>query len=571
MAKHDCGVHFKRPKIQLPPFKRTKQDQDLAKKLAAEIARIAVLANSGEDDRLRPCSLADSARRRFNAMSEKERALALRYSQTLAAGAGGDSDREEMDPDLLKAVRRFARRQFDSIREQSKTAITDLQGQARGQALLVTKTWVKMRPAGEVVVTPHRYLQTDEPPSLTFHWGTDEPEAARAYWELRGPVTGSDPGPLITRGFAESTNKDGTVGGEYTLHLNQYLPPAAPNPAQRYHMTVLPLGAPDTGLKLERHHGHSISSILTRGEPEPPAGVGPWSGPAVIDYGGEYKQPGTHFDLQRVNYYRKSRLHINWFKVAADQPGPGDEEYRISAFAVDISPLEATPMGKWLTYLPVEEGDTSRHALDWTSAWVKLWTPTSNVWPRTQFAVISVHEEDSGDGVDDWLAAMAELASEALEGDLMDEVRDYLRDMQDELDDATEEFNAALTSEFAAYVIALIGASAIGAVIAVITYIISLIATFAGAGASDDFYGVEVVTLGLMTNDVSQWEGGTGATLDAPLYSGGFQGQEVGNRFETREIEVQLIAPGGPDGAGLGGIVRVGLHWEFADKVTDYI
>lgn len=569
MLKHDCGVHFIRPKIQLPQFKRTKQERDLAKKLAGEIARIAFAANSGAAPR--PCSLADRARRRFEAMSDKDRAHAVRFSRALAAEAGGGKGREDVDPALMKSVRRYMRKQLDSLREDTRAAIADLKGQARGQALQVTKTWVKMRPAGEVVVTPHRYLQTDEPPSLTFHWGSDEPEAERAYWELRGPVSDGALGPLIARGFTENMNTDGSVGGEFTLHLNQYLPPVTPNPGQRYHMTVLPLGARDTGLKVERHQGHSISSILTLGEPEPPVGVGPWSGPAVIDYGTEYKQPGQSFDLRSVTYYRKCRLHVDWFKVAADQPGPGDEEYRISAFGVDISPLEATEMGNWLTFLPVEEGDSSKHTLGWTSAWTQLWTPATKIWPRTQFAVVSVHEADSGDGVDDWLAAMAELASEALEGDLMDEVRDYLRDMQDELDEATEEFNAALADEFAKYASALINATAVGAVIAVIAYIVALIATFAGAGASDDFYGVEVVTLGLLTNDVARWKDGSGATLDAPLYSGGFQGQEVGNRFETREIEVQLIAPGGPDGAGLGGIVRVGLHWEFADKVTDYL
>jgi len=571
MPSRDCRPHFRRPTIVLPPIKTRESDEALAKKLAVEIARIASSATSGEEAPVNPCSLAGVARRRFAAMPERDRTLAMQFARTLASTGDDEAteDRDDIEPALTALARRMARRHLNTIREDISVAIRDVADQARAQAMQITQTTVKMRPAGEIVVTPHRYTQTVYPPALTFHWETREPDAARAYWELRGPVTSTDPGPLLDRGFAENMFDDGRVGGEYTLYLNHYFPPVTPSPFQRYHMTVLPLGAPGAGLKLEAHYGHSAGR-LTVGEPEPPAGVGAWSAPAVIDYGTEFRQPGTPFDFEEIPFYRKVRAKINWFKVDADQPGPGDEEYHLSAFITDISPMGATQLGTWGSYLPVTEGDTSRHTLGWNSLRVNLWSPVTSIWPRTQFVVLSVLEEDSGDGVDAWLAAMVELAAEALEGDLADEVRDYLREMQEELDEATDEFATALSDATAKYIAAFIGATVAGAIAAVIAYAIALIATFAAAGARDDFYGVEVIALTMGTNDARRINDGTALALSSSkiLASGDLSGSEVGTRFETNEVEMQLTASGGPDGAGLGGIVRFGIQWEFSDRVT---
>ena len=145
--------------------------------------------------------------------------------------------------------------------------------------------------------------------------------------------------------------------------------------------------------------------------------------------------------------------------------------------------------------------------------------------------------------------------------------------MQDEIDEATTAFRAELASEMASYIGALIGASALGAIAAVVAFAAGLIGIFANAGARDDVYGVGVLTLALVTNDAALIKDGTAGSIQSSrvLASGGsFSGTEQDGRFELDEIEIQLIDKGGPDEAGLGGIVRMGLSWEFYDKVTRY-
>ena len=87
------------------------------------------------------------------------------------------------------------------------------------------------------------------------------------------------------------------------------------------------------------------------------------------------------------------------------------------------------------------------------------------------------------------------------------------------------------------------------------------------------FTFVAVVTLALVTDDTALMKDGTTGSIQSSriLASGGsFSGTEQGGRFELDEIEIQLIDKGGPDEAGLGGIVRMGLTWEFYEKVTRY-
>lgn len=582
MLKTNCPPKIKRPQIKQQPFEATEEETDLAKKLAAEISRIVVIA-SGDDIYIRDtCSLAALARKRLSTMSRKGRLVATRSAKKLASARSSDKDHEQnqdragdadIDPKLRALARQYGRRRLDALRPEMKSAIKMVVAQADEFKLAFPKTTVKMRLPGEFGIAPFSYTCSDGPVELIFNWQSSEPEVARVYWELRGPIVNGYPGKFLARGYGENINGEGPAGGYFTINLSQYLSPLSPDPTERYYVRVLPLADPGKQAMVSYYSDHSLSTIGQNFDPEPPLGVGPWSIPAVIDIGLECRTPPTYFDIDTIEFYRKARVKVNWFKVDANQTGPGDEEYHLRAFMVEHTPLGSTSIGTFGSYLPVTEGDKSEHPLGWKSYIRDLGEPVTNMWPRLFMVGISVLEEDHGDELDEWSEAIAELAREAVEGDLADELSDFLRDMQDEIDEATTAFRAELASEMASYIGALIGASALGAIAAVVAFAAGLIGIFANAGARDDVYGVGVVTLALVTNDAALIKDGTAGSIQSSrvLASGGsFSGTEQDGRFELDEIEIQLIDKGGPDEAGLGGIVRMGLSWEFYDKVTRY-
>jgi hypothetical protein len=411
-------------------------------------------------------------------------------------------------------------------------------------------------------------MQMDELESLEFEWETEEPEAGRGYWELRGPAVGSDRGRLLARGFLENQRDDGSVGGWFAIRLRDYISPVVPATAERYHVRVLPLPTPsNTFAAVALHRGHSFATIGQ--EPEPPVGVGPWSPPAIIDYGTEFWHPPTEFDIQQIDIYRKARVKIKRFVVDVDQ-GAGAEEYHIRAFVVEQTPLGSASLGSFGAYL----GNASDVDLGWTSYVNHLGEPFSNIWPRLYFVALSVLETDSGDRFDEWMEIMTELASEALEGDLHDEVQDFLQEVREEAEEAAEEFNTKLADATVKYISALIGATALSAVAAIVAYAAALIGIFANEGSRDDFYGVEVITLALANNDVARIKDGSAGSIQSTrvLSAGGSLdgGTETNDRYTLDDIEIQLIDRGSAEAAGLGGIVRVALTWEFYDKVTRY-
>lgn len=459
MLRNHCTPKIKRPQIRQPNLEGTAEETDLAKKLAAEIARIVVLAADEDAETADPCTLAGLANKRLSAMSRQGRRVALQAAKKLAdRPARGCAD---IDPKLRALTRQLGRRRLEALRPELNSAIKMVAAQADDFRLAFPRTTVQMRPSGEIHPTPVSHLCSDTPLELTFNWESSEPEAARVYWELRGPVVNGYPGKFLARGYGENFNDEAPVGGEFTINLGHYLAPLSPDPTERYYVRVLPLAAPGKRVMTSHHSDYALSTIGQNFDPEPPLGVGPWSIPAVIDIGAECRTPPTHFDIDKIEFYRKARAKVNWFKVDADQTGPGDEEYHLRAFIVEHTPLGSTSIGTFGSYLPVTEGDTSKHLLGWKSHIRDLGEPVTNMWPRLFMVGLSVLEEDNGDELDEWSEAIAELAREAVEGDLADELADFLRDMQDEIDEATTAFHAELAAEMAAYIGALIGASAL--------------------------------------------------------------------------------------------------------------
>ena len=572
MTRHYCDPHFTLPKIDIPALEPSDRDEGIAKQLAAEIARIALTANSGASQTPRPCSLAGRARRLFEDLPKRDRAIALEFAKEIG---GPDEGGEDISNTLAALTRRMARTHLKTTRRTISTAIVDVSKQASDQVLTVTKTRVRMRPAGEIVVTPHKYTQVSYPPNQTFHWETDEPGAERAYWELRGPASGYSSGALLDRGIVGNHFDDGRVGGEFTLNMGDYFPPVTPNPTQRFSLRVLPLGPERPTFALAGNYGIGTIDQLDRRDPEPPAGLGPWSFAAVIDYGTEYKQPGTRFDAP-VTYYQRVRAKVNWFKVDNDSSELGDEEYHLHAFFTDFSPFGAQRMGRWGSYLPVVEGDQSRHPLGWESADVTLGTPVAQTWPRFQLMVLSVLEEDNGEGVDAWLQVMAELAEAALRGAIQEEIKDYLQDLRDEFEQGTADLVGDLqgaTEEVIAEFISQVGSAIAGALIA---YAVTLILGFIRAGAEDDSFGAKAIAVTMLSNEADAIEDSSALTLASPtlaLAQDKFSpGQRDGGRYETRELEIQMRgAPSADSGGAANGIISFGVQWAFSGRVTNQL
>jgi hypothetical protein len=573
MLRGKCTPKLSRPRIIQPRLEATAEEKEHAKRWAFELARIVMRAAEEGGAAHDPCSMVGRARKRLDAMSTKGRLVALKSAKKLAdAQTRGCATDTDVDPDLRTLTRTLGRKRLEALRPEIRSAIKMVVAQVNDRKLSFPRTTVQMRPAGEIHPTPTSHSCSDTPPKLTFNWESSEPMAARAYWELRGPLVNGYPGKFLARGYSENILPAGRVGGEFTINLLNYLGPQSPDPTERYYVHVLPLAAPSERAVVGMEVSPGFKVFGQTFDPAPPVGVGPWSTPAVIDIGRECRSPGTHFDIETVDYYRKARVKVNWFKVHSDQTGPGDEEYHLRAIMIEHTPLGSTSIGNFGSYLPVNEGDNSKHPLGWKSYIRDLGQPITNMWPRLFVVALSVLEEDGGDELDEWSEALAELAREALEGDLADEVQDFLRDLRDELEEATTAFHAELASETAAYIGALVASSALGAVAAIVAFAAGLIGIFANSGARDDVYGVEVLTLALVTNNAARMRDGTAGSIQASrLSSGGsFSGSEQNGRFELDEIVLQLIDKGGPDEAGLGGSVQLGLGFEFYDKATGY-
>ena len=581
MLRSHCLPRIERPRVLQPQLEATCEEKAHAEKLAAELARVFRLAAEHDAASYDPCSPAAIARQRLDGMSSRGRRAALDAAAKMdkepshtGAGMAG------IGADLTEQTRRLGRQRLEAMRPQMSAAIKQVAEQVANLGPGFPRTTVQARPSGEIHPRSVSHLCADEPLELTFEWQSTEPGAGRVYWEFRGPIADGYPGRLLAHGYSERFEDDDSVRGEFTVDLRRYLPPGSPDPTRRYYVRVLPLTAPDLPMAGTWYQpafatGRGRLEIVgEREEPEPPAGVGPWSTHAVIDIGLECRTAPTQFDIEQIDFYRKARAHLKWFQVDTHQSGGGVEEYSLRAFMVENSLFGSRSMGSFGSFLSVKPSAmVQQFPLDWKSAASDLGNPLAKMWPRLFTIGMSVLEKDGGDELDEWHEAINELAREAVEGDLAQELRDYLHDLQAEIDEATAELHAALAAETAAYLAALIAFKAAFVVAAFVAFMAGLIGAFTSAGERDDVYGVAAVVLALGSNDRARMRDGTAGSIQSSrvLSAGGsFTGTEEADRFELDEIQIQLIDGGGPDEAGLGGIVRMGLTWEFFDVGTDY-
>lgn len=483
------------------------------------------------------------------------------------------ADPFEVNPAIAKQVRALGRKRLEAIRPEIMAAVDRLGGGAGGrQAARLPGTTVDLKLAGEVDTTWRREIHVAWPEMLDFRWKTQEPEAERGYWELRGPVSQWSEGPVIASGFLPDNPAETGIGGYFTIPLRNHLPPTAPQMAMTYHVRVLPLGRARRTAMAAGPQGIGSMLSLQPHEPVAPDGIGPWSPPAVIRYGRSYMTPPTEFDIENISVYRKAHFFLDWFKLVQDQPGPGNEEFHIAGFVMQQTPQSASvPLKIGPFSFSVDPDDRSEHRFG-RQATFHLGTPNITLWPKVLLAVISIMEEDDGGSLNDWHASLADLAQELMSGALAADINAFLREMLEEIKEKRKEMAAELAAETAAYVSALIAATAREVISAFIAVVVAWILAFVRAASGDDFYGTQVYGLTLATNDdqlIRNGKAGDIFTSRVVASGGEFTGSEQPDgSFRLSGTELQFIGLGGPDeGSPTSGIVNIMVHWEFDDKV----
>lgn len=575
MTRFSCPIHIDRPDIKIPKFEVGDQERKLCQSIAQELA--AIVSNASEQDARPKCGLETLAKSRLDQMSESRRQAAIGFAKLTAKSTDqrGHDASGRLSNEVRKRFRSLLKRQLVAFRPQLINAIKNVFEQANDWPIEQVRTNVGMRPAGEIPVPAVQYMCLPAPEFLAFEWESHEPDAVRAYWELRGPVENGDPGKVIGFGYVENqlTASD-KIGGTIEIPLANYLPAVAPNPSSRYEMRILPLAAQGSLLATGLQSGQPLTP-LSELDPQPPVGVGPWSFPAVVEYGVVCQQDTPQLAIENYTLFTKARPVVRWFRVAADQYGNGDEEYHIRASMIEQTALGSTALGNFGSYLPREEGDTSRHTLGWKGYRSVLGDGNPNAFPpRAYLIILSVLEEDGGDDLDDWKELIAEAAREALDGDLGSSLQEFLADLQKEIDDAAaeteERFSREITGIFVAYVAALISSTVLGMVVAYLTAVIGIIVALISVGEADDFYGIEVISFILASNNADWIEDGTAwsAQASSTFSDGGSStGHYDGGRFFLDDVSVTLQAIPELGVAGNNGIVEFGLTMEFYDKV----
>ncbi|MDA8747727.1 hypothetical protein N9M66_05905 [Litoreibacter sp.] len=169
---------------------------------------------------------------------------------------------------------------------------------------------------------------------------------------------------------------------------------------------------------------------------------------------------------------------------------------------------------------------------------------------------------------------MLDLSQEVNSGALHAEIKEYLNEMQAELDIATADLVGEVKEAVIDLIAEIIGQIASSIAGAVLAYAVAIIISYISAGALDDFYGVETTSLTLQSNEAAGIEDGSALLRGSSHVLAAADltpGHRDGDRFETKELEMQLFAHSGPDTSSLNGIVSFGVQWEFSGRETQLL
>jgi hypothetical protein len=566
------------------------EDRAFALGVVAELTRLTEGAVDAAPGSVRRESAAARVRTRFSALgaSAQARVRAMvgaagartPVGAAVARPARGRAARAVEPIDLDRAldgqVRRLVRRRLEAARPGLENSARDAlrrAGGGRPRAERVSRTQVDLRLASnEGLDTWRREINMSSVEMLEFRWSSQEAEAARGYWELRGPVTPGSEGELIASGHLPDGMPGTAVGGYFAIPLREYLAPKPPQHAAVYHLRVLPVGRARrvaVGVAAGRR---ALTPVGPASEREAPEGVGAWSPPAIIRYGEEFETPITEFTIENVSVYKRARFYLDWFQMVNDQSGPGDEEFHLSGFIIQHTPQGASvPIRIGPSSFTLDEDDREKHRFGQQASFY-LGTPNQTYWPRAFTAVISVMEEDDGGALADWQASMAEIAEEMMHDAAAAELTAFLDEMRERIAEMQAEIAAEVAAEMAALISAIIAGVTREIISAWIAVVVAWIAANIRSGAVDDLYGVRVFGMCLGTNDVRRLADGTaGELFTNGLFARGghFRGseQEDGS-FRLEMSELQLKGMGGAlEGSPTSGVVNLGLHWEFDDRV----
>ncbi len=554
------------------------EERDLAAAIAAELTRIAAAVGAEGAAPPRPAGLG------ARLLTEMRRVGGSRPARVVtglpatgrpaARGAPGAVSRApdpaELDPALLDRTRRLARLRLDRARPQIRRAAEQiLRDGGPVRMRRAQRTTVQLRLDGGDVATPWmQEINIASPESLEFRWRTTEEGGARVYWELRGPVGPGGANKVLASGYdGDDTNAMG-IGGTFRISLHGLLPAQAPKGAEVYHVRVLPLGRPSRFASVAASQGFVNLGQAPPVEHVAPEGIGAWSEPAVIRYGTDFRQGPQELDIRSV--YRKAHFYLDWFRLAEDQTGPGDEEYHLSGFILEHTPNGAgVPVQLGPYSFTLDPDDRSQHRLGKQATFNLNYTD----WPRTITAVISVLEEDDGGLMNDWHAALAEIATDLVHGAVAADLRSFLEEVREEIAEMQAQVAAELAAELAAYISALIAGTVREIITAWIALVVAWILANIRVAAVDDFYGMRVYGMLLPSNEVDTIVASELPDIfvqGGPPSSGGrFAGSvQPDGSFRLEQTVLQLLGEGGAlEGSPVDGIVEVAMHWEFSDRV----
>lgn len=557
-------------------------EKALARALASELERVTALVADDGNRRLPECSFAARVLTEFLRLNRGARerigAAARKTAGDTTPGfrraAASDAGPFEIDPALQQQLRSMARRRLDALRpEISATIDRTLRGQAGVELSRVSATTVDLKLSGEPDSAAwRREINISSPEMIDVRWRSAEIGAARGYWELRGPAFLGYLGNVLASGYLPDVPGDRGVGGYFSIALSNYLPPTPPQGSTTYRVRVRPLARASRFGTYTGPIGVQPLTEVQGIEPIAPEGIGPWSRPAVIRYGQSYQTPPQHFDIEPVTVYRKLRFVLDWLRLVEDQSGPGNEELHIAGFVLQSSTQGGVVAKFGPSGFNLDPDDRNNHAIG-TQTTFNL-PPTTNLtyWPRTYTAVVSLMEKDDGGEMNDWLASLTTLADEMAAGAVAADINAFLNEVREEIEEKQAELVAEAVAEAAAMMATMIATAAREAISAFIAALVAWIAAAIRVGAQDDFYGTQAFGFVLWTNDADRIADGSAAevfTSRVVAEGGTFTGSEQPDgSFVLDLTELQFLGLGGAlEGSPTSGIVNVGLHWEFRDKL----
>jgi len=546
----------------------TPEEEQFVRKLANELTQTIAVVAANPDASFEPGTLAARVRTAYMRLQPARR-KALRPASMRLLSIGGTGGRNAvattrtdlpalraaqaggLSPALRSELRSLIGRRLD----QSSASIAEVARSLSPDVLRMPRTWIEGGVFGESKGVGRSELTLSQPQVLGFRWKSDEPGAAVGFWELVQQATGLSPERVLATGTSIGKSPSTAVQGSFEIDFVKYLPATPPaSIAPVYHVRIKPLS--DQRVGLQRSPGPSIgmagkaSAVNSSGRKDPD-GVGPWSAPVIIHYGRSTTPPQKFTDS-----YRRIHFYLDSIRMIEDQQGPGAEEFYVAGFVQENALGGAkTDQHKFGPYFAKLDPDGPRQQEFGKQATFGL--PPAGEFPRLFTVVLTVLEEDDGGMLQDWIDAVWEIAKGALKEEVDEAIKQKLEDLRQRMakdttkeafDAAKDFFNAATTADFCS---------------AWLKMAVAIIAAAIEGGRPDDYYGTEVVTFLMPTNEADFVRNEFAFQVMHRGASERLTGQaQADQTFRVKPKAIRFHGqPSYPEAGSFDGIVDVTIRW----------